>query len=131
MVTMKLKCLIVEDVTFIREIYRYSLRNENYEIIGEAADGIDALLKIKNLQPDIVILDLILPLKNGLDVLKEAHQLSPQSRFIVISSIDDMATIESAKNLGAIDYLVKPFTKNQLLESLFKISQNYSEVQSG
>jgi len=131
MVTMKLKCLIVEDVTFIREIYRYSLRNENYEIIGEAADGIDALLKIKNLQPDIVILDLILPLKNGLDVLKEAHQLSPQSRFIVISSIDDMATIEFAKNLGAIDYLVKPFTKNQLLESLFKISQNYSEVQSG
>ncbi|OFZ28649.1 MAG: hypothetical protein A2622_06055 [Bdellovibrionales bacterium RIFCSPHIGHO2_01_FULL_40_29] len=128
---MKLKCLIVEDVTFIREIYRYSLRNENYEIIGEAADGIDALLKIKNLQPDIVILDLILPLKNGLDVLKEAHQLSPQSRFIVISSIDDMATIEFAKNLGAIDYLVKPFTKNQLLESLFKISQNYSEVQSG
>ena len=128
---MKLKCLIVEDVTFIREIYRYSLRNENYEIIGEAADGIDALLKIKNLQPDIVLLDLVLPLKNGLEVLKEAHQLSPQSRFIVISSIDDVATIEFAKTLGAIEYLVKPFTKNQLLESLSRVSQNYSEVQSG
>lgn len=128
---MKLKCLVVEDVTFIREIYRYSLLAENYEIVGEAADGIEALHKIKELQPDIVLLDLILPLKNGLDVLKESHALSPNSRFLVISSLEDSAIIAQAKSLGAIEYLVKPFTKQQLLSALVRISHKYSEVQNG
>ncbi len=128
---MKLKCLIVEDVLFLREIYRLSLMNQNYEIIGEAVDGAEALLKIKALQPDIVILDLVLPLKNGLEVLKESHQLSPNSRFLVISSLDDQMTIDQAKSLGAIEYLTKPFTKAQLLESLNRISQQYNEVQNG
>ena len=128
---MKPKCLIVEDAAFIREIYRRLLQAENYEIIDEAVDGMQALQKIKNLQPDIVILDLILPLKSGLDVLKESHQLSPNSRFLVVSSLDDQTIIDQAKSLGAIDYLVKPFTKSQLLLSLSQLSQTYSEVQNG
>lgn len=128
---MKLRCLIVEDATFIREIYRYSLQSENYEIIAEAADGVDALIKIEALKPDIIILDLILPLKNGLEVLKESHRISPQSRVLVISSINDQSVINQAKSLGAIDYLTKPFTKQQLLISMQQISLNYSEVQNG
>lgn len=128
---MKLKCLLVEDVTYIREIYHYTLRDQNFEIIGEAVDGIDALEKIKTLQPDIVILDLVLPLKNGLDVLKEAHQLSPKSRYLVVSSLDDPKTREQAKSLGASEYLTKPFTKIQLIDSLNRISEIYAEVQNG
>ncbi|MBC7466392.1 MAG: response regulator [Bdellovibrio sp.] len=128
---MKLKCLIVEDVLFIREIYKYSLRAENYQIVGESGDGIDALEKIKAHQPDIVILDLILPLKNGLDVLKEAHVLSPNTRYLVISSLDDVSVIGQAKALGAIEYIVKPFTRQQLTSALHRISENYSEVQNG
>ena len=128
---MKLKCLIVEDVTFIREIYRYSLIAENYEIVGEAADGLDALQKIKDLKPDVVLLDLILPLKNGFEILKESHALSPNSRFLVISSLEDTTLIAQAKSLGAIEYLVKPFTKQQLLAALARISHQYSEVQNG
>lgn len=128
---MKLKCLVVEDVTFIREIYRFSLQDGNYEIVGEAADGLDALKKIKALKPDIVLLDLILPLKNGLEILKESHALSPHSRFLIISSLEDSSVVDQAKSYGAIEYLVKPFTKNQLLSALDRISHNYSEVQNG
>ena len=128
---MKLKCLIVEDVSFLREIYRYSLANQNYEIVDEASDGVQAVAKIKLHQPDIIILDLVLPLKSGLEVLKESHQLSPNSRFLVVSSLDDQGTIDYAKSLGAIEYLVKPFTKKQLLDSLSRISQQYHEVQNG
>lgn len=128
---MKLKCLIVEDVLFIREIYKYSLRAENYQVVGESADGIDALQKIKLHQPDIVILDLILPMKNGLDVLKEAHALSPNTRYLVISSLEDISVIGQAKALGAIDYIVKPFTRQQLTQALHNISVNYAEVQHG
>ncbi len=128
---MKLKCLIVEDVTYIREIYRYNLQAEPYEIVGEAADGIDALNKIEAFQPDIVILDLILPLKNGLDVLRESHSLSPHSRFLVVSSMNEQSIIDQAKSLGAIEYLTKPFSREQLLSALSRLSVNYSEVQNG
>lgn len=128
---MKLKCLVVEDSTFIREIYRYLLRTENYEIISEAIDGLEALQKIKTLKPDIVILDLILPFKNGLDVLKESHLLSSESRFLIVSSLNDPLVFEQAKSLGAIEYLVKPFTKIQLVSALDRISLHYNEVQNG
>jgi two-component system chemotaxis response regulator CheY len=128
---MKRTCLIVEDVIFIREIYKYSLRSENFDVVGESGDGIDALEKIESLKPDVVILDLVLPLKNGLDVLKEAHALSPQSRFLVISSLDDQSIMDQAKAMGAIEYIVKPFTKQQLLSALGRLSENYSEVQNG
>ena len=128
---MKIKCLVVEDAVFIREIYRLSLANQNYDIIGEAADGIKALEMIKLHRPDIVILDLVLPLKSGLDILKESYPLSSNTRFLVVSSLDDQATIEKAKALGAMEYLIKPFTKAQLLASLGRISQQYHEVQNG
>ena len=126
-----MKCLIVEDVTYIREIYRYNLQSEPYEIVAESADGLDALKKIEAFRPDIVILDLILPLKNGLDVLKESHSLSPHSRFLVVSSMNEQNIIDQAKSLGAIEYLTKPFTREQLLSALSRISVNYSEVQNG
>ena len=128
---MKLKCLVVEDAVFIREIYRLSLANQNYDIIGEATDGQKALEMIKLHQPDIVILDLILPLKNGLDILKESYPHSPKTHFLVVSSIDDQEIISKAKALGAMEYIVKPFTKAQLLASLGRISQHYQEVQNG
>lgn len=128
---MKLKCLVVEDAAFIREIYRISLANQNFDIIGEAADGLKALEMIKLHRPDIVILDLVLPLKNGLDVLSESYQLSPKTHFLVVSSIDDQEIIGKAKALGALEYIVKPFTKAQLLASLGRLSQHYQEVQNG
>lgn len=127
---MKLSCVIVEDVLFIREIYKYLLRSESYQIVAEAGDGLTALQHIKKFQPDIVILDLILPLKNGLDVLKEAHSLSANTRFLIISSLDDQAVKDQAKALGAIEYIVKPFTRQQLTSALDRISQKYSEVEN-
>lgn len=127
---MKLSCVIVEDVLFIREIYKYLLRSESYQIVAEAGDGITALELIKNHQPDIVILDLILPLKNGLDVLKEAHSLSSHTRYLIISSLDDQSVKDQAKALGAIEYIVKPFTRKQLTSALDRLSQKYGEVEN-
>ena len=128
---MLIKCLIVEDAQFIREIYRFSLRGLNLEIIDEAGDGIEALAKIKKHQPDLVILDLVLPLKNGLDVLKEISEISPMTKCLVITSLDDAEIRNKAKALGAIQYLTKPFTKAQLLEAVESVTANYREVQNG
>jgi YesN/AraC family two-component response regulator len=130
---MALKCIIVEDSAFIREIYHYSLREHSQfiEIIAEASDGIAAIKLISDLKPDILILDLVLPLKNGIDILAQMNEISPNTKTIVISSLEDEATMNKAKALGAIFYLKKPFTKKQLIGSLEEMSKDYSEVKNG
>lgn len=129
---MRLKCLIVEDSPFMLEIYRYSLvDNPNVEIVAEAKDGEEAVRLISEIKPDILILDLILPLKNGIEILNEMGHLSPDTKTIVISSLEDETTIQKAKALGAIHYLAKPFTKVQLISAISEISKYYAEVNHG
>lgn len=129
---MILKCLIVEDSPFMREIYRLSLRDHlNIDIVAEAADGIEAMKLISEIKPDILILDLVLPLKNGIDILNEIAEISPKTKIVVISSLDDAATVSKAKTLGAIEYLIKPFTKAQLVNAINEISKYYAEVNNG
>ena len=129
---MTLKCIIVEDSPFMLEIYRYSLVNHpTIEVVAEARDGEAALKLIAEIRPDLLILDLILPLKNGIEVLNEMAAVSPHTKTIVISSLEDEATILKAKALGAIQYLTKPFTKTQLLNAIDEISKEYAEVNNG
>ncbi len=129
---MTLKCIIVEDSPFMLEIYRYSLVNHpTIEVVAEARDGEAALKLIAEIRPDLLILDLILPLKNGIEVLNEMAAVSPHTKTIVISSLEDEATILKAKALGAIQYLTKPFTKIQLLNAIDEISKEYAEVNNG
>lgn len=129
---MILKCLIVEDSAFMREIYRYSLAaNINLQIVAEAQDGVQALKLIKEIQPDILILDLVLPLKNGFDVLREMAVVSSKTKVVVISSLDDDSSILKAKALGAIVYLKKPFTKIELLDAINEVSKFYAGVDNG
>ena len=129
---MTLKCLIVEDSAFMREIYHYSLRElNNFSIVAEAQDGEEAMKLLAEIQPDILILDLVLPKKNGIDVLRDIPTVSAHTKTIVISSLEDENIIAQAKALGAIVYLLKPFTKLQLVTAIEEISKNYSEVQNG
>lgn len=129
---MILKCLIVEDSPFMREIYRFSLQdNLNIDIVGEAADGDEAMKLISEIKPDILILDLILPLKNGIDILNEIAGISPLTKTLIVSSLDDVEVISKAKALGAIEYIKKPFTKVQLVNAINEISKYYAEVRNG
>lgn len=124
-------CLIVEDCDFIREIYGFCLKGSSYTVVDSAKDGHEALLKIKNLKPEIILLDLVLPGLNGFEVLSKIHEISPKSKVIVVSSMDDQIYKQKAKHLGALMYIDKPFKKEQLLAALDEISLSYSGVQNG
>lgn len=129
---MQISCLIVEDAAFMREIYRYALKNcPSINIIGEAVDGNQAIQLIAEHKPDVILLDLVLPLKSGLDILKELYAISPKTKVVVISSIEDENIMKKAKALGAVNYIKKPFTKAEIIETFNEISRNYSEVQNG
>lgn len=129
---MELKCVIAEDASFMREIYRLSLASiPDIKIVAEAKDGEETVKILFELKPDILLLDLVLPLKSGLDILREISLISPKTKVIVVSSIDDEKLIAKAKALGAISYIKKPFTKVDLVEAFEQLSRQYSEVQNG
>lgn len=111
-------CVVVEDSKFIQEIYFYELRNSDFEIIAFCENGIEGLQTIKRLNPDIVILDLVLPGLSGIDILKQIDSNQVQSKFIVISSVEEAAIKDQVRALGALVYIEKPFAKSELFDAL-------------
>lgn len=129
---MELKCIIAEDASFMREIYRLALQNcKSINIVAEARDGDEAVKLLSEIKPDILLLDLVLPMKSGLEILRELSLVSPKTKVIVVSSIDDEQIIAKAKALGAVSYIKKPFTKADLVDAFDEISKVYSEVENG
>lgn len=118
------KVLIIEDEDIIREGLKFSLDwgKENCQIVGEAANGVEALTKIKELQPDILLLDLNMPLKSGLLVLKESYQTALYST-IIISGYDDFEKAKEAIKYGVTEYLLKPVDHEELIVALRKAKE--------
>jgi len=105
----KAKILMIEEDKFLRKIYRNKLTLAGFEFI-EATNGIEGLNKVIAEKPDIVLLDLILPQKNGFDVLIEMRE-NAQTRnipVIILSNLGQDSDIEKGLSLGAQEYLVKP-----------------------
>ncbi|MDC7233531.1 MAG: response regulator, partial [Spirochaetales bacterium] len=119
-----LKVLLVDD----EEIIKSGLRNEvNWEsagclVAGEASDGQEALDLIRQDPPDVVISDIRMPFKDGLDLMEEARALYPDLFFLFISGHDEFSYVQRALKMGASDYLLKPIDTVYLEQSLSKIA---------
>lgn len=108
------KVLIIEDDKIIKGIIEFILRKEGYNI-EFATDGLLALEKIKSFQPDLVITDVMLPYKSGLEIIMYAKTKNPKTPIIVISSLGkEDSTVSEAIKLGANDILAKPFNPIEL-----------------
>jgi DNA-binding response OmpR family regulator len=117
------KILVVEDDRFLRELIKRKLVGENFEV-REAFDGEEALRKVKEEKPDLILLDLILPSIDGFEVLarlKEDPNFAPIP-VIILSNLGQREEIEKGLKLGAIDYLVKAhFTPGEIIEKVKNI----------
>ncbi len=119
--------LIVDDHPVVREGLRGMLSHKpGLLVVGDAADGIEAIQKTKQLKPDIVLLDLVMPNKNGLDVIKEIKLHQPETRILILTSFSDEAQIIAALNCGAEGYLLKESTPKMLLEAINAVSDGQS-----
>ena len=101
-------------------MYQLKLAKADIEVI-EAIDGAMALSKIKEHQPDVVLLDLMMPNVSGIEVLKELKKqgMTPKLPVVVLTNVMDQQTIDEAKNLGARDYIVKTdLTPSQVLDKI-------------
>ncbi|MGZ5172473.1 MAG: response regulator [Burkholderiales bacterium] len=103
-----LRTLIVEDHEELRNFLRLRLQNEAHCIvIGEAVDGMQAVQKAEELQPDLILLDLSLPKLNGMEALRRIRKLSPHSKLVILSQDSAPEIVREALRLGAVGYLLK------------------------
>ena len=105
---MKIRVLIVDDY----EPWRHNMstvlgKRPELEMVGEAADGLEAVQKAEELQPDLILLDLVLPKLNGIEVSRRIRQLSPNSKILFVSMEQDPEVVRAALRTGARGYLVK------------------------
>lgn len=106
----KIKVFIVEDDPMVISInQRFTERLENFQVVGTARTGAQALAELPEVQPDLVLLDVYLPDMSGIDVLKGIRQAGLSADVILITAAHDTATIAEALRYGACDYLIKPF----------------------
>lgn len=106
----KLRVLLVDDEIMIREGFKRLFKWEEHdcEVVGEAADGMEALTQIDLLQPDIVIMDINIPIMNGLKVIQLSRIKHPEMAFIIVSGYDDFSYCREALRLKITDYILKP-----------------------
>jgi DNA-binding response OmpR family regulator len=117
------KILVVEDDRFLRELIVKKLIQEGFET-ETAVDGEEGLSKIKEIKPDLVLLDLILPTIDGFEVLRKLKEedLVPSLPVIILSNLGQREDIERGLSLGATDYLVKAhFTPDEIIQKIKSI----------
>ena len=106
----KLDVLIVDDEIMIREGFKrlFDWKEHGCQVVGEAVDGMEALGKIDLLCPDIVIMDINIPVMNGLQVIQKARIKHPQMAFVIVSGYDDFSYCQQALRMHITDYILKP-----------------------
>ena len=106
----KLRVLLVDDEIIIRRGFRqlFDWEAHDCEVVGEAADGMEALSQIDSLNPDIVIMDINIPIMNGIKVIQLSRMKHPETAFIIVSGYDDFAYCREALRLQITDYILKP-----------------------
>jgi two-component system chemotaxis response regulator CheY len=110
--------MIIDDAVFMRNILRAIVKEKGYSVIAEAASGIEAMRTLHDHHPDIIILDIILPDSNGLDLLESIIKVRPLSKVVVCSSISQESTVRKAIDSGAKAFIQKPFTPEKVLDAL-------------
>ncbi|MDF9843387.1 MULTISPECIES: response regulator [unclassified Paenibacillus] len=120
-----MRILIVDDEPLVRIGLKSAIdwKGNGMEIVGEAADGEEALQQIAHLKPDIVFLDIKMPKKDGIAVLSEMRERGLQANVIILSSFDDITYVKEAMKLGASDYFHKPAMNEQEIASVLKTIQ--------
>lgn len=112
---MSKKVLIVDDSMYMRTLIKDTLKAEGYEIVGEAANGETAIDLAMELTPDLITLDNILPDMIGTDILKVFKDQGVPSKVIMVSAVGQQSVINEGIDLGASEYIVKPFTSEDLI----------------
>ncbi len=115
------RVLIVDDAAFMRMAIRNILVKHDFEVIGEAENGLVGLNKYKELKPDLVTLDITMPEMTGLDALKEIIAFDPGAKIVMVSAMGQEQMVMEAIRNGAKSFIVKPFKEDHVVHTLNKL----------
>ena len=115
------KIMIVDDAAFMRTLLKNILFPKGYEIAGEADNGAAAVEKYKELKPDLVTMDIVMPNVNGIEALKKIREMDPNARVIMCTAVGQENMVRAAILSGAKGYIVKPFQAPKVLEEVQKV----------
>ncbi len=117
------RILIVDDTKFMRKMLRKIL-SVKYNVADEGENGKEAIEKVKELNPDLVTLDVVMPVMDGFEALSKIKEYNKDQKVIMCTSVDQHEKVQEAIKRGANGYIVKPFKKDSVLEEIEKVLQN-------
>ncbi len=115
------RLLIVDDALFMRKLIGGVAAEAGWQVAGEAGDGRRAVELYESLRPDLVTLDLVMPVMGGLDALRLIRRLDPAAQVVVVTAVDQKETLMESIREGAMDFIVKPFSRERVLSLLNKL----------
>ena len=108
------RVLVVDDAMIMRMRIKEIAKEAGWEIAGEAVNGEEAVLRYKELRPDLITLDIVMPKMDGVAALRQLKQECPDARVVMVSAVDQKEKLTECIRLGVIDFIVKPFDKTRL-----------------
>lgn len=113
--------LICDDAAFMRMMIKDILTKNGYNIAGEAENGLKAIEKYKETNPDLVLMDITMPEMDGIQALKEIKKVDPSATVIMCSAMGQQAMVIESIQAGAKDFIVKPFQADRVIEAVKKV----------
>jgi two-component system chemotaxis response regulator CheY len=115
------RVLVADDASFMRQMIREIVESEGFEVCGEASDGVEAVDEFKRLQPDVVTMDIVMPLKSGIDAVRGIMAIDPGACVVMCSALGQETLVTEAIQAGAKDFIVKPFKPDAVVDTLKKV----------
>ena len=115
-----IKIILVDDLSFMRDVIKHIVEKENIIIVGEAENGEEAVKLYTKLSPDVVLMDITMPVMDGLESLKNIRNYDPLAKVIMSSALGQQRYIIKAIQLGARDFILKPFQPERIISSITK-----------
>ena len=113
--------LVCDDAIFMRTMISDILSQAGYEVVGEAETGTQAVERFKELNPDFVTMDIVMPDMGGIDAVREIMKIAPSAKILMCSAMGQQALVIEAIQAGAKDFVVKPFQPSRVLEAVQRV----------
>jgi two-component system chemotaxis response regulator CheY len=114
------RILVVDDAAFMRKMVSDTLTKGGHDVVGEAGNGNEAVIRFRELKPELMTLDITMPEKDGLTALREIIAIDPDARVIMCSALGQESKVLESIKAGARDFVVKPFQAERVLEAVGK-----------
>jgi two-component system chemotaxis response regulator CheY len=113
--------LVCDDAIFMRTMISDILNQAGFEIVGEAESGLQAVQKYRELKPDLVTMDIVMPDMGGIEAVREICRTDPEAKILMCSAMGQQALVVEAIQAGAKDFVVKPFQPSRVLEAVQRV----------